>query len=155
MSKVSLTHTLLRLVYNGAAIGEIADNPELLPLEDLWVSLHTQEPKDFEQSSGEVQYEGYSRTSVPRSEIGWSVVGDAVFPVANIDFPVVPQDSEGVVTHFSVGTSKDGTGWILDQGPVEPTIPLKRNVLPRLNTKTSISTVAVQSTPNTSSNLIN
>jgi len=142
MARVSFIHAALMLTYNGADITGLARNAAT-PIEDLWVSLHTAKPEDNDQSSFEVVYPGYTRTSVPRSEIGWVVNENSVNPVGNIDFPAITQDlgNDIEAKYFSVGTNKEGSGWILHSGMIEPGIPLKRNTIPRLNTDTSITIV--------------
>lgn len=149
MAKVSLIYASLKLIYNGVDIAGFAKNPDAA-LEDLWISLHTAQPKDNEQVSNEVSYPGYSRTSVPRSEIGWIVSESTVNPVGNIDFPAVKEDQNTAATHFSVGTDREGSGWILHSGPIDPNIPLKRNSIPRLNQDTSITIVQASTVPNIS-----
>ena len=59
---------LLKLIFNGTAIANIADNAASAPLANLVLSLHTADPGvGASQTTSEVAYTGYARVSVPRT----------------------------------------------------------------------------------------
>ena len=130
---------LLKLIFNGTAIADLAENDTTGPLTDLWVSLHTSNPDEGgDQTTGEISYTGYARVAVARSGAGWTVSGPSVSPAANIDFGQMTAGAGGTVTHAAVGTSSSGAGKILYSGAVSPNISVTNGVIPRLTTATAI-----------------
>ena len=68
---------LLKLIFNGTAIGNIADNAGTGPLTNLYVALHTANPGEAgAQNTSECAYTGYARVAVARSGSGWTVTGN-------------------------------------------------------------------------------
>lgn len=129
---------LLKLIFNGTAIGNIADNAASDPLTNLWVSLHTGNPDEAgSQSTNEATYGTYARVSVARSTAGWTVVNNSVSPAADIEFSQATSGSE-TVTHCAVGTASSGTGKVLYYGAVTPNIAVAVGVTPRITTGSTI-----------------
>lgn len=129
---------LLALIFNGTAIGNIADNAGTSPLTNLFVSLHTADPGEAgNQTTSECAYTSYARVSVARSGSGWTVTGSSVSPAANIDFPEATGGTE-TATHFAVGTLTSGTGKVLAKGTLSPNISIATGVTPRITTATTI-----------------
>lgn len=129
---------LLKLIFNGTAIANIADNAGTSPLTNLYVSLHTADPGETgNQSTSEAAYTSYARVAVARTTGGWTVTNNSVSPVANIDFPAATGGSE-TETHFGVGTASSSTGKLLYSGTVTPNIAVSSGVTPRLTTATTI-----------------
>ena len=59
---------ILKLIFNGTAITNVADNAATSPLANLYVSLHTADPTDAgNQTSNEISYTGYARVAVARN----------------------------------------------------------------------------------------
>ena len=130
---------LLKLIFNGTAIANIADNAGTSPLTSVYISLHTSDPTaSGNQSSNEVSYTGYQRVAVSRSTSGWTVSGNAVNPASSIQFPISTGGTGGTVTNFAVGTLQSGAGKILYTGTVSPTITVATNVTPILTTASSV-----------------
>jgi hypothetical protein len=132
---------ILKLIFNGTAIANLADNAASAPATTLTVALHTADPGETgSQLTNETTYTGYSRVAVARTTGGWTVSGTAptvVSPVANIDFPECTASPGAPITHFSVGT---GTGnKLLYSGTVTPNITMAVGVIPRLKTTSTIS----------------
>jgi hypothetical protein len=128
----------LLLVFNATAIANIADNASASPLTNLYVSLHTSDPGEAgDQTTNEATYTDYARVAVARTSGGWTVSGNSVSPVSNINFPAGSGGS-GTVTHFAVGTAVSGTGKILYSGTVTPNIVTGAGVTPVLTTATAI-----------------
>jgi hypothetical protein len=130
---------LLKLIFNGTAIANLADNAASAPLANLFVSLHTGDPGEGgDQTSNETAYTGYARVSVARSGSGWTVTANSVSPVANIDFGECTASPGGNITHFAVGTATSGAGKLLYSGTVSPNIAMAVGVIPRLKTTSTI-----------------
>lgn len=131
---------LLKLLFNGTAIANIADNAASGPLANLYIALHTADPAEAgDQSSNEIAYTSYARVAVARTSGGWTVTNNSVSPVADINFPQPTGGSNGIATHWSVGTESSGAGKVLYSGTITPNIAF--GVLlapPQLTTATAI-----------------
>jgi hypothetical protein len=129
---------LLELIFNGTAIANLADNAATSPLTELYVSLHTADPGEAgDQTTNECTYTSYARVAVARSGSGWTVTGNSVSPVANIDFAEATGGSE-TATHVAIGTDSTGAGKILYSGAVTPNIAIVTGVTPRIGTGSTI-----------------
>ncbi len=128
---------LLKLIFQAAGIGNLADNTVTSPATNLTVALHTADPGvGGNQSTSEISYTGYARVNVARTSGGWTVTGSSVSPAANIDFGLMTAGAGGTVTHVSVGT---GTGnKMLYYGAISPTIVVANGVTPRISTSSTI-----------------
>ena len=144
MSKSNTFETdLLALIFNAAAIANIADDAVSGPLTNLWVSLHTADPGEAGlQNTSETAYTGYARISVARSAGGWTVSSPGgvgtVNPVANIDFGECTASPGGPITHFGIGVAVSGATKLLYSGTVTPNITMAVGVIPRLKTTSTI-----------------
>lgn len=129
---------LLKLIFNATAIANLADNAASSPLTNLYVSLHTADPGEAgNQSTNETTYTSYARVAVARTSGGWTVTGNSVSPVANIDFPAATGGS-GTITFFGVGSASSGAGVLYYSGTVTPNISVTAGVTPRLTTASTI-----------------
>ena len=128
----------LKLIFNATAIANLADNAASSPLTNLYVSLHTADPGEAgNQSTSEATYTSYARVAVARTSGGWTVTGNSVSPVANIDFPAATGGS-GTITFFGVGSASSGAGVLYYSGTVTPNISVTAGVTPRLTTASTI-----------------
>lgn len=131
---------IVKLIFNGVAIANIADNAASSPLTSLYVSLHTADPGEAgTQTTSEASYGGYARVAVARTTGGWTVtagIGE-VKPVSAITFPQATSGSN-TITHFAIGTSLSGAGKVLYAGAVSPAITVTANITPQLTTDTTI-----------------
>lgn len=128
----------LKLIFNGTAIANLADNAVSAPLTSLYLSLHTADPGEAgTQETSEVTYGSYARVAVVRSGSGWTVSGNSVSPAANVDFPAATSGTE-TATHAAVGTAAGGAGKVLYKGAISPNISISTGVTPRLTTSTTI-----------------
>lgn len=134
MSKGNIfENDLLKLIFNGTAIANLADNAAAGPLANLYVSLHTADPGEAgDQSTSEIAYTGYARVAVARTAGGWTVTNNAVSPVADIVFPASTGGAGGNASHFAVGTSLNGAGKVLYKGSLAPAIAVANGVTPRI-----------------------
>ena len=129
---------LLKLIFNGTAIGNIADNASSAPLSNLYVSLHTASPlAGGDQSTNECTYTSYARVAVARTSGGWDVSLTTVTPVADISFPAATGGSE-TATYFGIGTASSGTGKLLYWGPLSASVVISTGIQPILTTSTII-----------------
>ena len=138
---------VLKLLFNGTAIANIADNAASAPLTNLYLALHTADPTDTPasgQSTSETTYTGYTRVAVIRTTGGWTVTTgtgatpSSVSPVANVDFGVCTAGT-ATITHVSIGTASTGTGKILYTGAISPAIAVTTGVVPRITPASKIS----------------
>lgn len=128
----------MKLVFNGTAIANIADNAAASPLTNLYVSLHTADPGETgNQTTNEVTYTSYARVAVARTSGGWTVTNNSVSPVSNITFPTGTGGS-GTATFWAVGTASSGTGKILYSGSISPSIVCGNGVTPILTTASTV-----------------
>lgn len=131
-------NNVLKLIFNATAWANMADNAAASPLTNLYVALHTADPTDAgAQNASECAYTSYARVSVARTSGGWTVTGNSVSPVANIDFPQCTGGTE-TATHFSVGVASSGATTILVAGTISPNISISNGAIPRLTTATAI-----------------
>lgn len=138
MSKSDTMETdMLELYFNATTHANLADDASASPAANLSVALHTADPLDAgNQATSEIAYTGYARINVARTGGGWSVSGDTVTPVADIDFGEMTGGAGGTVTHFSVGTGV--SDYMMYHGTVTPNIVVTSGVTPRLTTATAI-----------------
>lgn len=129
---------LLKLIFNGTAIANIADNAASGPLTNLYVALHTADPGEGgSQNTTECAYTSYARVAVARTSGGWTVTANSVSPVADIVFPTCTGGTE-TATHASVGTDVSGAGKILYSGALSPTIAISSTIVPTIATTATI-----------------
>ncbi len=135
MSKSNIfENDLLKLIFNGGAIANLADNAGSSPLGSLYVSLHTADPGEGgNQTTNEAAYTGYARAAVARSAAGWTVTGASVSPTNDINFAECTGGSASV-THFAIGTASSGAGKILYSGAVSPSLSISTGITPSLTT---------------------
>lgn len=140
MSKSNTFETdLLKLIFNGTPIANLADNAAAGPLTSLYVALHTADPGEAGgQSTSEVAYTGYARVAVARTSGGWVITNNSVSPAVGIEFPEMAGGINGISTYASIGTAASGTGKILYRGSLGPTIAYALGVTPRIKTTSTI-----------------
>lgn len=129
---------LLELIFNATTIANIANNATASPATNLYVSLHTADPGEAgTQSTSECTYTGYTRIAVARTAGGWTVSGNSVSPATNITFPECTGGSN-TVTHWAIGLSSTGTGYLIYAGTVTPNISVVSGVTPILTTSSAV-----------------
>lgn len=130
---------LLKLIFNGTAITNLADNAASSPLTNLYLALHTADPGEGgSQTTSEVAYTGYARVAVARTSGGWTVTASSVSPTAAIEFGEMSSGTPGTATHASIGTASSGAGKILYKGALNPSVAYNVGVIPRLRTTSTI-----------------
>jgi len=129
---------LLKLIFNGTTIANLADNTVTSPLTSLYVALHTADPGvGGTQSTNEITYTSYARVNVNRNSGGWAVTGSSVSPVATIAFPACTGGTN-TITFFSVGATGVGATKIYYSGTVTPNIVVTTGVTPQLTTASTV-----------------
>jgi hypothetical protein len=133
MSKSNALETdLLKYLFTDTPIAALSG------VTTLYVSLHTADPGEAgTQTTSESAYGGYARAAVARSTSGWTAAAGSCSPVAPVDFPACTSGSE-TITHFAVGTTSAGAGYLLYCGSIAPTIAISTGVAPRLTTASAI-----------------
>lgn len=129
---------LLKLIFNAAAIANLADNAASSPLANLYFAMHTADPGvGGSQNTSECAYTSYARVAVARSAGGFTVTGTSVTPVNDVNFPIATGGSE-TATYWSVGTAASGAGKILYRGALSPAIVISTGVPPVIHNSTSV-----------------
>jgi hypothetical protein len=109
-----------KLIYNGTAIANIADNAAGSPLANLFVALHTADPGQAgTQATSEANYTGYGRVNPARTSGGFTVSGNTITNTAAVTFGLCTAGSNSI-THFSIGVAVSGATKIIDKAPVGP-----------------------------------
>jgi len=131
---------VLKLIFQGVAIANLADNASVGAASTLTIALHTSDPGEAgDQTTNETSYTGYSRVAVARSPVGFAVSGTnptTINPVGNIDFPICTASAGGAIKFFSIGTGVGNK--MLYSGTVTPNIAMAVNVIPRLTTDSTV-----------------
>lgn len=135
---------ITKLIFNGTAIANIADNALASPITNLYISLHTADPTDAAasgQSTNETTYTGYARVALARTTGGWTCATNAgvttAVPVSNITFGACTAGT-ATITHVGIGTASSGTGKLLFTGSLSPAIAVASGVVPQLTTASTI-----------------
>jgi hypothetical protein len=130
---------LLKLIFNGTAIANLADNASTSPLTNLYIALHTADPGEAgTQATSEIAYTGYARVAVLRTTGGWTVTANSVSPFANVEFGAMTGGAGGTATHASIGTLSTGAGKVLYKGALTPNVAVTTGVVPRLTTASTL-----------------
>lgn len=104
---------LLKLIFNGTTMADLAENDTTSPATNLYLSLHTSDPTAGSQSTGEISYTGYSRKAVARTSGEWSCAAGAASLVNAQSFGTMTAGAGGTVTHVGIGTGSSGSGYLL------------------------------------------
>jgi hypothetical protein len=138
----AFANDLLKLIFNGTAIANIANNATSSPLANLYLSLHTAGPgAGGAQGTSEVNYTGYARVPMARSGTGFTVTGNTLTPVNTVEFGEMTAGTPATAAYMCLGTAATGAGKILWRLPLNPPIALNLNVTPRIRNTTTLSLV--------------
>lgn len=130
---------ILNMVLNNVHIANMTVQPGVA-YSRLYLSLHTQDPTDTpatKQSQYEVNYTGYVRMGVIRSNGSWTVTGKTAALAADVLFG---RCTNGIMvaTHVGVGTDETGDGKLLYTGALAPTISIQPGVRPIIEAGSTI-----------------
>lgn len=119
MKGATWTNDYLKLLFQGTAVANIADNAASSPLTNLYLSLHTADPgASGNQATSEATYSGYARQAVARNSNGFTVSNTTVTLAANVNFPQAPTNATDVLMFVGVGTNVSTNGKLLYSGPL-------------------------------------
>lgn len=134
----TFANDLLALIFNATTIANIAQNASSSPITNVYVSLHTGDPGNGNQTTSEAAYTSYSRVAVARTSAGWTVSSNTVVPVATISFPAATGGSE-TETFAGLGSQASAsTGLLFFSGAISPTIAVSNGVTPQLTTASTL-----------------
>ena len=129
---------ILALLFNADPIPNLADNASTSPLTQLYVSLHESALDDTStQVTGETAYTNYVRVGVARTAGGWTLTGNSISPVADIDFATVGAGT-GTITHVGIGVAASGAGQLLYHGALSPSISYSAGTTPKVTAGSTI-----------------
>lgn len=122
---------LMKLIFNGTAIANIADNAASSPATSYYISLHTADPGEAgDQTTSEAAYTSYARVAVNRNSGGWTVTNNQAVNAATISFPACT-GSSSTVTYFAIGTASSGTGKVLLSGALTSSLAISSGITPQ------------------------
>lgn len=123
MPKSTATCTsILKLIFNGTAWADIAENDSSGPLANLWLALYTDAPDTAgdDCTVNEVlvgAYASYARKIVARSDVGWDVPSaGSTKNAALLQFPECSGGTGAHISHVAIVTTASGAGKILYSG---------------------------------------
>jgi hypothetical protein len=125
-------NNILRLVFNGTAWANIADNAASSPVTSLYLSLHTADPGvGGSQTTSETSYTNYARVAVVRTTSGWTAASSASTQnVALLQFPQCGATG-ATITHVAIGTAASGAGTILYSGALNSSLAVANLIQPQ------------------------
>lgn len=126
------SNDILKLIFNGTAIANIADNAAASPLTSLYLALHTADPGvGGSQTTSETAYTNYARVAVTRDSGGFTVTGDTVANTALAQFPQCGA-SGATITYISIGTASSGAGKVLYSGALNASLVVANLIQPQI-----------------------
>lgn len=121
---------LMKIIFNGTAIANLADNAATDPLTDFHVSLHTADVGEAgNQTTSECAYTGYGRIAVARTSGGWTVTDNEVENAAAVQFAECTGGTSAA-THFAIGIAGTSTGKVLAKGALGATLNISAGIAP-------------------------
>lgn len=130
---------LLKLIFLGTAIANIADNAASSPLTSIYLAFHTADPGEGgSQTTSEISYTGYARYGMSRSATDFAESGGTLTTQVDRNTGASSGGAGGTITHFSFGTASSGAGKILYSGTVTPNIVVSNGVTPILKAGSTI-----------------
>lgn len=99
----------------------------------IYASLHTADPGEAgTAATNEIAYTGYARRPIARSSAGFTVTGNVVTQVNDVDFPKSTGGTASTASHFAYVKEISGASVVLYKGPLTPNILIQTGVTPRL-----------------------
>lgn len=138
MSKSNVAeNAFLALLFTATTWANVAINATSSPITQIATSLQSGDPGEAgTMATSEAAYTSYARVNINRNSGGFTVSGNSVVPVANIDFPAGTGGGE-TVSHFTWGKTGGGASDYYYSGPVTPNISTGNGITPRLTTATT------------------
>jgi hypothetical protein len=132
MAKSTTTcNNLLKLIFNGTAWTNIADNTATSPATNLYLSLHTADPGvGGTQSTNETSYTNYVRIAVARTNVGWTVTTNTAANAALAQFAQCGATG-ATLTYVAIGMLSTGAGIILYSGALNSALAVANGIQPQ------------------------
>ncbi len=122
---------LMKLIFQGTAIANLADNAASSPITSLFVALHTADPSAGNQNNSEATYSGYARVGISRNSAGWTVTGANAVNANACTFPACNGANNSTVTYVSVGKNNTGVaGEIYYSGALTANLTISNGITP-------------------------
>jgi len=122
---------LLKLIFAGNTITNLAINATSSPLTNLFVALHTADPSAGNQNTSEVAYTGYGRVAVSRNSAGWTVSGNNAVNANAVTFPACTGGSN-TAAFVSIGQNNTGTaGEVYFSGALNSNLAISNGITPQ------------------------
>lgn len=128
---INTDNSLLKLIFNGTAWANIADNAATSPYTQLYISLHSADPGTGDaQTTNEVAYTNYTRIAIARTTGGWTVSTNNATNAALSQFPQCGA-SGATITHVAIGTALTGAGHVLYAGALSSSLAVSNGIQPQ------------------------
>lgn len=127
-----------KAIFHGTPIANLLDNAASSPLTNLYVAWHTADPGTGDQTTSEASYTGYVRKAVARTSGGWTITGNVVNPVADVDGGECTGSAGAVITHWSIGFLSSGAGKIIGSGALASSHTVAVGDVPRVKSTSTI-----------------
>jgi len=129
----STCNNLLKLIFNGTAWANMADNAAASPYTSLYLSLHTADPGvGNSQLTNETGYTNYARVAVVRTTSGWTVSTNTAVNAALVQFAQCGATG-ATLTYVAIGTALSGVGHVLYSGPLNSSLAVASGIQPQFN----------------------
>lgn len=121
---------LMKLIFNSAAIANLADNAAASPLTALWVGLASGDPGEAgSATASEVGYTNYARVGVVRTTGGWTVSNSSAMNAATVTFPQCGATSASA-TFATLVLSATGNAKVLYSGALSAGLSITNGITP-------------------------
>jgi hypothetical protein len=122
---------LLKLIFQGTAIANLADNAAASPITNLYVALHTADPSAGNQNTNEIAYTSYARVAVARNSTGWTVTGANATNANATTFPACT-GLTATAAYVSIGKNATGVaGEIYYSGALAANLSISSGITPQ------------------------
>ena len=141
MAKSTTTcNNLLKLLFNGTAWANVADNAATTPLTNLYLSLHTADPGvGNSQATSETSYTNYARIALARTSGGWTVATNTATNAALAQFAQCGATG-ATLTHAAIGTAASGAGNVLYAGALNSSLAVANGIQPQFAASALVAT---------------
>lgn len=133
----AFANDLAKLLFNGTAIANIANNAASSPLTNYQIALHTASPGSGDQTANESTDPAYARKAVARNSGGLTVTDNVINLTSTLTFNE-ESGADVTYTHVSVGIAASGASMVLVYGELSTPIHDSTGKIPQLKTTTSI-----------------
>lgn len=98
----------------------------------LYISLHTSSPGIAgNQTTNETSYTGYTRESLTRTNIDFTISTNTMTNATLVEFPA-NSGADVTITHVGIGTASSGTGNLIYFAQLTTPIDVETSFIPRI-----------------------